>query len=117
LGANNFRDKSLLEKYSYLIGFSQNEINEYFTSDINLYCEKKYVEEELLNIKKFYHGYKFHEDKVENRVYCPFSIIYHIDSMLEKCLSLKQKKKANNKGRYFSFAKIQKIIFLILNSR
>ena len=78
-GPNNLYDISMLEKYNNLLGYTQNELEFYFSEYINLTNEKfkNFNKNELLNeIKKWFNGYIFTEeyDLVET-VYNPFSIL------------------------------------------
>ena len=76
LGFNNFVDLSLMQKYSSLVGFSEEEIDEYFYPFLenaanNLKCS---VSDLKQNLKDYYDGYSF-DEKAQVHVYNPWSII------------------------------------------
>ncbi len=79
-GMNQISDISMYEKYSTLLGYTEEELRSYFSEHIKLLARKKEMpEEELLKeIKHWYNGYSW---DAENRVYNPFSILNLFQSM------------------------------------
>ncbi len=79
-GMNQISDISMYEKYSTLLGYTEEELRSYFAGHINQLAKKKEVaEDELLReIKHWYNGYSW---DAENRVYNPFSILNLFQSM------------------------------------
>ena len=73
---NNLNDISLSEKYSYICGISQEELEENFVPEIEAMAEKNgYSKEECLaELKKNYDGYHFSKD-VQTDIYNPFSLL------------------------------------------
>ncbi|MCI6186989.1 MAG: ATP-binding protein [Spirochaetia bacterium] len=73
---NNLNDISLSEKYSYICGISQEELESNFVPEIELMAEKNgYSKEECLaELKKNYDGYHFSKD-VQTDIYNPFSLL------------------------------------------
>ena len=72
-GLNNLEDITMVNEYSTMLGYTQEELEHYFSGYIDGLAEKikKTREEILIEIKKWYNGYKF-SDEAE-RVYNPFS--------------------------------------------
>ena len=73
-GLNNLRDITLSDKFSTLLGYTEDELRHYFRKRIEAFCKKKNLEIEQLsaNIKGWYNGYSW--DGV-NFVYNPHSIL------------------------------------------
>ena len=72
-GLNNLLNISMSEKYATLLGYTQEELESYFSEYISELAESHSLSvDEILNkIKFWYNGYKF--SKAENKVYNPFS--------------------------------------------
>ena len=100
IGANQFRDCSLEDSLTDLIGFTESEIRENYMDILKFYCHEDYIETELRNIKDHYNGYKFNISELENRVYSPVSVIRHFMSCLSVYETTKQKKNSTNEGIY-----------------
>jgi hypothetical protein len=80
-GMNNLDDISLTSKAETLLGYTKDEIEHYFASDIALFAKKKNREESkiLEEMERWYNGYRFSEDFSTPKVYNPFSILYCLD--------------------------------------
>jgi len=78
-GLNNLNDITMDNKYSTMLGYTQEELEHYFNGYIDGLAEKmrKSKEDVLSEIKKWYNGYKF-SDEAE-RVYNPFSTMLLFD--------------------------------------
>ncbi|MFA5879555.1 MAG: ATP-binding protein [Candidatus Margulisiibacteriota bacterium] len=76
---NNLNDISLDEKYSGLLGYTEEELRLYFQEHLKICVKKQETQEEILlaKIKEYYNGYRF--SKGEVRVYNPFSILLFFD--------------------------------------
>ncbi|MFM7368611.1 MAG: AAA family ATPase, partial [Sphaerospermopsis kisseleviana] len=74
-GLNNLLNISLSDKYSALLGYTQEELETYFPEYISELAESHSLSvSEILNkIKFWYNGYRF--SKAENKVYNPFSCL------------------------------------------
>jgi hypothetical protein len=74
-GLNNLLNISLSDKYSALLGYTQEELETYFPECISDLAESHSLSvSEILNkIKFWYNGYRF--SKAENKVYNPFSCL------------------------------------------
>jgi hypothetical protein len=74
-GLNNLINISMQEKYSTLLGLTQEELEKYFPEHINSVAEKNSLnlKETLEKIKFWYNGYRFSESKI--KVYNPFSTL------------------------------------------
>ena len=72
-GLNNLLNISMSEKYATLLGYTQEELESYFSENISELAESHSLSvDEILNkIKFWYNGYRF--SKAENKVYNPFS--------------------------------------------
>ncbi len=72
-GLNNLLNISMSEKYATLLGYTQEELESYFSEYISELAESHSLSvDEILNkIKFWYNGYRF--SKAENKVYNPFS--------------------------------------------
>ncbi|MFM7457682.1 MAG: AAA family ATPase [bacterium] len=72
-GLNNLKILTMEQKYSALLGYTQEELEHYFNSYIEDLSESLSLEKNrtISKIKRWYNGYRFSEDKT--RVYNPFS--------------------------------------------
>jgi hypothetical protein len=79
-GLNNLNDITLDDKYSTLLGYTQNELELYFSAWIAYTSEKiNHPQEKLLDwVRQWYNGYSWDG---RNFVYNPFSIL----NFFEKC--------------------------------
>ncbi len=79
-GMNQITDISMYEKYSTLLGYTEEELRHYFSEFIDYLSEKRgvTVKELLSEIKHWYNGYSW---DAENRLYNPFSILNLFQSM------------------------------------
>lgn len=75
-GINNLNDISIKPEASALLGYTQQEIEKYFSSYIDLLAKaKKINRQEILDlIKNWYNGYRFSVSEI--KVYNPFSLLY-----------------------------------------
>ena len=73
---NNLTDITMSEKYSDFLGYSEDEIKEYFDEYLYEFCEEKKmsIEECLDKLKYYYNGYRFCEDR-EITVFNPISLM------------------------------------------
>jgi hypothetical protein len=74
-GLNNLLNISMSDKYANLLGYTQEELENYFPEYISELAESHSlsVNEILSKIKFWYNGYRF--SKAENKVYNPFSCL------------------------------------------
>ncbi|NBV99199.1 MAG: AAA family ATPase [Proteobacteria bacterium] len=74
-GLNNLVNISMQEKYSALLGITQEELNSNFSEYIDLIAEKRSISRSTLlaKIKYWYNGYRFSESEI--KVYNPFSTL------------------------------------------
>jgi vacuolar-type H+-ATPase subunit E/Vma4 len=74
-GLNNLEDISLLSEYATLLGYTQEELTNYFSLEIDNLAQKEGLSRQaLLNeVKHWYNGYRFSEE--ETFVYNPFSTL------------------------------------------
>ena len=74
-GLNNLRDISLSTDYATLLGYTQQELTDYFSLEIDSLAQKKGLPRQALldKIKHWYNGYRFSEEEVS--VYNPFSTL------------------------------------------
>ena len=72
-GLNNLVNISMQEKYSALLGITQEELNSNFSEYIDLVAEKRSISRSTLleKVKYWYNGYRFSESEI--KVYNPFS--------------------------------------------
>jgi hypothetical protein len=72
-GLNNLLNISMSEKYATLLGYTQDELESYFSEYISELAKSHSLStnETLNKIKFWYNGYRF--SKAENKVYNPFS--------------------------------------------
>ena len=80
-GANHLEDISMNAQYADMMGYTQEEIGEYFAEHIQAITQEKNAqgqstneEEVLAEIKDWYNGYRF--SKAESYVYNPFSTLH-----------------------------------------
>ena len=83
-GANHLKDISMDARYAAMMGYTQEELIEYFGQHIqdiaqerNQQGEPSTKEEVLAEIKDWYNGYRF--SKAETYVYNPFSTLNYLD--------------------------------------
>ena len=71
---NNLYDITMSENYSSMLGYTQEELENYFEAHLNFFCQKKnYSREEALEeIQRWYNGYSWDGEVF---VYNPFSIL------------------------------------------
>ena len=84
-GANHLEDISMDAQYAAMMGYTQEEIGEYFAEHIQAITQERNAqgqssnEEEILaEIKDWYNGYRF--SKAERYVYNPFSTLHFFKS-------------------------------------
>ena len=80
-GANHLEDISMNAQYADMMGYTQEEIGEYFVEHIQAITQERNAlgqssneEEVLAEIKDWYNGYRF--SKAERYVYNPFSTLH-----------------------------------------
>ena len=75
-GMNNLNDISLDERAACILGYTQEEIQTYFTSEIQNLARKEQLSHDTVNqrLKEWYDGYRFSEKPVY--VYNPLSVLY-----------------------------------------
>ena len=74
-GLNNLEDISLLADYATLLGYTQEELTDYFSLEIDSLAQKEGLSRHVLldEIKHWYNGYRFSEEEIS--VYNPFSTL------------------------------------------
>ena len=74
-GANQLTDLTMIDRYSTMLGYTQEELEANFSDRIEALSQKmeKTKEETLKEIKHWYNGYRF--SKEDTRVYNPFSTL------------------------------------------
>ncbi|MCX7871611.1 MAG: AAA family ATPase, partial [bacterium] len=74
-GLNNLRDITLSDNFCKLLGYTQNELENYFNEHINITANKFNIgkEELLYEIRRWYNGYSWNG---KDFLYNPFSILY-----------------------------------------
>jgi hypothetical protein len=74
-GLNNLEDISLLNDYATLLGYTQEELTDYFSLEIDSLAQKKGLSRQVLldKIKHWYNGYRFSKEEIS--VYNPFSTL------------------------------------------
>ena len=74
-GLNNLKDITLLDGYNAICGFTEQELSDYFLSEITQLAEanNQTVDEARQKLKKNYDGYRFSPNGVN--VYNPFSLV------------------------------------------
>ena len=82
-GANHLNDISMSAQYAAMMGYTQEELTEYFgqhiqaiTQERNAQGQSSNEEEVLAEIKDWYNGYRF--SKAERYVYNPFSTLKYL---------------------------------------
>ena len=82
-GANHLNDISMSVQYAAMMGYTQEELTEYFgqyiqdiTQERNAQGQSSNEEEVLAEIKDWYNGYRF--SKAESYVYNPFSTLKYL---------------------------------------
>ncbi len=72
---NNLRDLSMVETYSDLLGYTQEELEKYFNAHIRRFAEisRDSYEQTVRKLANRYNGYRF--SKKDTRVYNPFSVM------------------------------------------
>ena len=75
-GSNSFQDVSFNSEYSTLLGYTQEEIHEYFDEYIENFANVNLItkEEVYLKLKENYNGYSF-DAEAKTSVYNPWSIL------------------------------------------
>ena len=83
-GANHLKDISMDTRYAAMMGYTQEELIEYFGQHIQAIVQKRNQQEEpsteeevLAEIKDWYNGYRF--SKADTYVYNPFSTLNYLD--------------------------------------
>lgn len=78
-GANHLKDISMDKRYADMMGYTYDEIVQYFDEHLQAIAqEQDRTEEEVLTeIKTWYNGYRF--TKAETHVYNPFSTLNYLD--------------------------------------
>ena len=82
-GANHLNDISMSDQYAAMMGYTQEELTEYFNQHIEAISQKRNQkgqdiseEEVLAEIKDWYNGYRFCEEEIY--VYNPFSTLKYL---------------------------------------
>lgn len=77
-GMNNLNDISFDTRYCQLLGYTQEELDIYFSNHIHNLSQTKNVttSDTLSTMKIWYNGYRFSKSTV--KVYNPFSILYYL---------------------------------------
>ena len=80
---NSLSDISLLKKGEKLVGITQQELEKYFSNQVDALAKKENVSKDkiLEKIKYWYNGYRFYEEGCDT-LYNPFSLISLFDSQL-----------------------------------
>ena len=88
-GANHLKDISMDTKYAAMMGYTQEELRQYFVEHLQAIAQKKNTqgqpwtqEEVLAEIKDWYNGYRFSEEAIY--VYNPFSTLNYLDEKKPK---------------------------------
>lgn len=78
-GANHLKDISMDKRYADMMGYTYDEIVQYFDEHLQTIAEEqdRTEEEVLTEIKTWYNGYRF--TKAETHVYNPFSTLNYLD--------------------------------------
>ncbi len=78
-GLNNLNDITTDPRAATLLGYTQKEIDSYFSGYIKRQAEHTKVSEQEIKdeIKEWYNGYRFSREDI--RVYNPFSILYYFE--------------------------------------
>ena len=78
-GLNNLDDITLDPKACTLLGYTNEELNQYFVPYMEIFAKKynKSVDNILAQFKDWYNGYRFSRDNI--KVYNPFSVLYALD--------------------------------------
>ena len=87
--------------FSFLTGFTTEEVRENFMDVVNVYCKKDYVEYE--DIESRYAGYRFSNLMRQNDLASLITIIQHFDSMLKIFMEIKEKKHEKNMRNFFHY--------------
>jgi hypothetical protein len=79
-GMNNLNDISLDEGAANLLGYTEEEIQTYFSDMISLFSHKRGISTDAImeEMTTWYNGYKFSENGETKSVYNPFSILYYL---------------------------------------
>jgi len=85
-GMNNLNDISLDLASATLLGYTQEEIDTYFTEAISLFSQKQGKKESAIKkeMQIWYNGYKFSGSTHAQKVYNPFSILYYLQKQERK---------------------------------
>ncbi|MBA3953863.1 AAA family ATPase [Candidatus Dependentiae bacterium] len=77
-GLNNLNDLTLAPESALFLGYTQTEIDKYFTDDIAHFAQEKQCQKSdiLHEMKTWYNGYRF--SRKEETVYNPFSVLYYL---------------------------------------
>ena len=88
-GANHLKDISMTTKYAAMMGYTQEELGQYFGQYVQAIAQKRNQqgqpstdEEVLAEIKDWYNGYRFSEETIY--VYNPFSTLNYLDEKKPK---------------------------------
>lgn len=78
-GANHLKDISMDARYAAMMGYTQEEIVQYFNEHLQVIAqEQNRTEDDVLEeLKSWYNGYRF--TKAETHVYNPFSTLNYLD--------------------------------------
>jgi hypothetical protein len=85
-GLNNLNDISLDLEGATLLGYTEHEIERYFTEHINYFAEKQKTSVNVImkNMKIWYNGYRFSGNSVVEKIYNPFSVLYYLHKQQRK---------------------------------
>lgn len=75
-GSNYLKDVTMSKKYATLLGFTEEEIKQYFPTRLKALSDRLSCTETqtIEKLRKYYSGYKFSQDTTKS-VYNPFSVI------------------------------------------
>lgn len=81
-GMNNLEDLSFNPTYASLLGITENELETYFSSEIDEIANKTQQKPEEIRrlIKNWYNGYRFSGDPNSHSVYNPLSLMSYLKS-------------------------------------
>ncbi|MFH0898324.1 MAG: AAA family ATPase [bacterium] len=79
-GFNSLNDISEKPVAAELLGYTQAEIEQYFSEYVSLFSQEKNVTQQFLmdEMKTWYDGYRFCGDLTKEPMYNPFSVLYYL---------------------------------------
>ena len=78
-GLNNLNDITLTSRYAAMLGYTQDEMKNYFNDHVKEFSKQKKITEKTVwsDLKKWYNGYCFNTDS--QKVYNPYSVLVTFD--------------------------------------